>query len=191
MHATGCLRAEHRVIVGVLDCFEVALNRAAEAGCVRRGAFDPFIDFFRGFADRCHHCKEEGSLFPILEKSGIPREGGPIGVMLEEHEQGRRHVRAMAESLAAADKADPAAAHAFLSEGRQFLMLLRQHIDKEDQVLFRMADQVVQGGDLAQLTNSYRSAESESSYCDAFSRCRMIARELAAAYGVPNPGLAI
>jgi hypothetical protein len=54
--------------------------------------------FFRNFADRCHHSKEEDELFPKMVEHGIPKEGGPIGVMLMEHDQGRAFVRGMSEA---------------------------------------------------------------------------------------------
>ncbi len=99
MHPTECLRNEHQIILIVLSCFEIALARARQSGCVQQVEFEPFVEFFRGFADKCHHCKEEDRLFPCLERKGIPREGGPIGVMLYEHEQARKHVRTIAGTL--------------------------------------------------------------------------------------------
>ena len=53
------------------------------------------------FADKCHHGKEEDVLFPELEKAGIARQGGPIGVMLHEHVSGREFIRRMSEALPA------------------------------------------------------------------------------------------
>lgn len=180
MEATRNLREEHRLILQVLDSFETVLEEARTAGRVARAGWEPFVEFFQGFADRCHHCKEEGHLFPCLEQCGIPREGGPIGVMLYEHEQGRRLVRAIAERLDAADRGDGGAVQAVISNGQQFLDLLRNHISKEDQVLFNIADQVVQGPRLAGLTKEYRAAEADSAYCATVARCRDIAEKLCA-----------
>ena len=58
-----------------------------------------FIGFLKEFADKCHHGKEEGLLFPAMVAAGIPDKGGPIGVMLAEHTQGRQFIRDMEESL--------------------------------------------------------------------------------------------
>jgi hypothetical protein len=119
------------VILKVLDCFDIALQRARTSGAVSREVFEPFVDFFRGFADKCHHCKEEDRLFPCLEEKGIPREGGPIGVMLLEHQQGRQRVRTIADELESADAGDAVAIEAVLDQGQKFLELLRGHIDKK------------------------------------------------------------
>lgn len=182
---TKCLREEHQLILKVLDCFETAMEAAQQSGSVEREVFEPFLEFFRGFADRCHHCKEEDRLFPSLERAGIPREGGPIGVMLYEHELARESILAMSGFLAqAAD--DAAAATGFLDTGREYLNLLRAHISKEDNVLFNMADEVIQGPQLTVLTDAYREEESSAEYCDTLARCRAIADKLRAQYGTAN-----
>jgi len=186
MHATKCLRDEHQVILRVLDCFGDALTRSRESGEVSSEVFGPFLDFFRGFADKCHHCKEEDRLFPVLEDRGIPRDGGPIGVMLYEHQQGRMMVTEMAHRLEAADGGDAAAAKTLLDYGQTFLALLRQHIEKEDLILFGMADQVTQGEDLSQLLSAYREAEEEDGYAATYGRCFKIAERLAETYGKPK-----
>jgi hemerythrin-like domain-containing protein len=184
MDTTRCLREEHRVILKVLDCFEIALGRARRSGRVTREEFAPFIEFFQGFADRCHHCKEEDRLFPCLERCGMPREGGPIAVMLREHDLGRAHVRAVAESLPAADAGNGAAVQAVHDQGGRFLELLRHHIMKEDHVLFEMADQMVQGGERIALTQAYASAEGEQGYTSTLEACRRLAQDLMVKYGV-------
>ena len=104
MSATLCLREEHDVILKVLGFFDKALDQSAANGEVTHGVFDPFVEFFKGFADHCHHCKEENRLFPALEEAGMPREQGPIAVMLHEHQQGRVLVQHIATRLPAAGR---------------------------------------------------------------------------------------
>ena len=58
MSATKCLRDEHEIILGMIDCFEPALKQA-EASEISNEDLLAFVDFFQGFADMCHHCKEE------------------------------------------------------------------------------------------------------------------------------------
>jgi hemerythrin-like domain-containing protein len=178
MNATQTLREEHQLILTVLSSFQSALARARESRQISRAVFEPFLEFFRGFADRCHHGKEEDKLFPCLQRCGLPGDCGPIAVMLEEHQRGRFHVRSMAECLAAAESGDPAAVDAFLRHGAAFLDLLRDHIGKEDHVLFQIADEIVQGEVLSQLTNSYGDAERERDYEQTYQRCRGIADRL-------------
>lgn len=132
------LKGEHRVIEKVLDAMEKELDQAVD-----RGFFEKAIDFLRHFADGCHHTKEEDHLFPILESAGIPREGGPIGCMLHEHEQGRSLIAMIADNLAAAASGDAASIQNVRRAARSYIALLRQHIFKEDNVLFAIADQAL------------------------------------------------
>ena len=98
------------------------------------------VEFIRVFADKCHHGKEEELLFSAMEEAGIPKEGGPIGVMLTEHDVGRGYVRGMSEAVAKYKAGDHQASSAIVGNARNYIALLTQHIDKEDNVLYPMAD---------------------------------------------------
>ncbi len=183
MSATTCLRIEHEIILGMIDCFELAIKEA-ELGDISNDDLLSIVDFFQGFADTCHHCKEEDQLFPTLEQHGIPREGGPIGVMIHEHGIARRLVKAMAEQLEAHIVGDVSAMEHFIDHGRQYIDLMRGHIGKENPILFGMADQVVHGEALDALTKAYEEAASEDNYCETMKRCMAIADRLIEVYGV-------
>jgi len=101
------------------------------------------LDFFKGFVDRCHHSKEEDVLFPELERRGVSRQGGPIGVMLSEHEQGRGHVRELDASLGRLRDGDAGAAASIRELAVAYRHLLQQHIDKENHILFPLADRLL------------------------------------------------
>lgn len=149
--ATAELRHDHEIILRALAIAE-RLGRALRAGApVDRAGLAWLVDFFRTFADRCHHGKEEQHLFPALERRGIPRDGGPIGTMLHEHEEGRRLLRAMGS----ADDAEVAAA----IEG--YATLLRAHIAKENDVLFMLAEQVLAEPEQTALARSFEAVEQE------------------------------
>lgn len=185
-HPTHTLRDEHRVILKVLDCFEIALRRAGRAGVVAAAEFQPFVGFFRDFADRCHHCKEEDRLFPCLERCGLPHEHGPIAVMLHEHQIGRTHVRAIAAALGSAANGDEQAINAVIREGQAFVELLRNHILKEDQVLFQMADDMIPETERTHLANEYAQADGQQENRVSLTQCRDLAAELCTLYGVPR-----
>jgi hemerythrin-like domain-containing protein len=65
----------------------------------------------------------------------MPLEGGPLAVMLIEHEQGRHHLRTMTRALAGASRGDTEAVRVFAEHARSYARLLRQHMGKEDGVL--------------------------------------------------------
>lgn len=141
--ATGVLREEHQRILMVMGVLGRLLDAGAKRGVWDFDAMGDCVMFFRLFADACHHGKEEDLLFPELEARGIPREGGPIGVMLYEHQLGRQFVRAMKDALGPASGGDTEALSRLVEAGRGFIDLLTQHIHKEDHILFSMADRVM------------------------------------------------
>lgn len=161
MEATKVLMEEHRVIERVLAALETAALRLRSGEAISPAIFLQAAEFIKGFADGCHHKKEEGVLFPAMQAVGVPREGGPIGVMLAEHHEGREltsAMRAAAERLAGGD----AAARAELAQAAlDYVALLRQHIAKEDNVLFRLAEQVLQGPAQAEVSQAFERVEHE------------------------------
>lgn len=151
---TGMLRDEHQVILRVLGVFE-GLLREGDDGEWDFDGLERCITFFRAFADACHHGKEEDLLFPELESRGMSRAQGPIAVMLFEHKQGRALVGQMADALEPARAGDLAAVGRIENAGRAYIQLLRGHIHKEDNVLFEMADHMVDREACQQLCRNY------------------------------------
>ncbi|MDX1643329.1 MAG: hemerythrin domain-containing protein [Thermoanaerobaculia bacterium] len=148
------LKREHQVILRVIAVLEGLLDRQAAGEPPEVEALADCVTFFRLFADACHHAKEEDLLFPGLEQRGVPRDGGPIGVMLSEHRVARQLVGSMAAALERLPR-DPSAAHDVESAGRDYIELLRQHILKEDNVLFAIGDQVMSEDDQSTLAKSF------------------------------------
>jgi hemerythrin-like domain-containing protein len=122
------------------------------------------VGFLKEFADGCHHGKEEGILFPAMEKAGILNDGGPIGVMLHEHELGRERIRGMKAALERAATGDGAANEAFAretfaSEAEGYIELLRQHIEKENKILFPMGEKALSAETLERLYGLFEDHE--------------------------------
>jgi hemerythrin-like domain-containing protein len=191
MKPTEILSGEHRVIEKVLECLETMADL-----CENRGTLDfqdaaDAISFFQTFADRCHHGKEEAHLFPAMEAKGYSREGGPTGVMLHEHEQGRILIRRMAARLAAASDGDRGAQAEFIEAAREYVELLRQHIQKEDHCLFAMADRAFDDQDQQRLLDAFERVEREHAGEGTHEKYLQLARILAYRYNVAgdSPGV--
>jgi len=187
MKATEILTNEHHVIEQVLNCLEAIVRLAKSTGRLDRQSAEDAVAFFRNFADRCHHGKEETHLFPALEANGFPREGGPTGVMLHEHERGRALVRGMDEQLAAAAAGDPAAVGHFLANAEGYLVLLREHIYKEDHVLFQLADRAFTAEDQQRLLDAFQQVEAEEMGAGTHEKYLKLAQDLAHRLGVVDP----
>jgi hemerythrin-like domain-containing protein len=157
MKPTEELKHEHQVILLVLAGAERLAGRSGEADLAQTGEM---IEFFVNFVDRCHHAKEEKHLFVRMEERGIPHDG-PIRVMLDEHDQGRRLVAAMKERLSAALAGSGAATEALRADLIAYARLLRSHIDKEDNILYPMADSVFTSEDQRGLEEAFKKVESE------------------------------
>jgi hemerythrin-like domain-containing protein len=186
MKPTDVLMLEHRVIEQVLDCLERMTDACAANDRLDGASARQALDFFRHFADGCHHHKEEGSLFPMLEARGFPREHGPTGVMRTEHEAGRWH---LAEMRVAVDGAEAGAAEAvekFLRHARSYLRLLREHIHKEDHCLFPKADQALSRSDQEAVLAGFGRTETEHVGAGEHEHYLQVADELAARWGVPR-----
>ena len=161
MTVTEELTTEHRAIERMLAVLESAAGRLEAGERVRPDVFREALDFVRNFADRCHHGKEEENLFPRLEELGVPREGGPLGVMLSEHDEGRAFIGAIAAAVDAYEGGDEAAGRTIARNAGGYVGLLRGHIQKEERVLFPMADQVLSADDQRSLEESFERIETE------------------------------
>ena len=153
-HPVDILMAEHRVIERVLRALELRMQDLDQRPFPYEFVMQA-LDFFRNFADGCHHAKEEELLFPLLEQRGIPREHGPVGCMLREHVQGRKCLAEIRANVDAARDGSADASAAVRAAALDYVGLLRQHIDKEDNILFQMAIRALSPEDERQLAERF------------------------------------
>jgi hemerythrin-like domain-containing protein len=170
---TDVLRDEHHLILTALATLERAADRLAGGGTLPGGWWERMLDWLRTFADRNHHAKEETSLFPAIVKAGVPAEDGPISVMLEEHVRGRALIQAMA-SAEAGER---------LAKAREYVSLLRDHIAKEDDVVFPLADSVLDERAVAAVAREFEAVEVERGRDASPDHAEMVVKALGAALG--------
>lgn len=178
MEGTKQLMEEHRIIEGVLNGLETAAARLRSGLPVRPGFFVDAADFIKGFADGCHHQKEEGKLFPAMESAGVARQGGPIGVMLAEHDEGRRLTRAMREAAEQLEAGQTQAKDQIVASAESFVTLLRLHIAKEDRILFPMAEQVLNPDRQEAISKAIAQLSREQTSTGAYDRYLALAQAL-------------
>lgn len=141
MEAIETLMTEHRLIERVIEALNAFADGASRKTTDERDELGRFVTFIRELADGVHHGKEEEVLFAALVEAGFPRQGGPVGVMLGEHAEGRRLVamlRGLAEQPAPWNAADR---QLLVEASGGYGALLRAHIHKEDAILYPMAEQ--------------------------------------------------
>jgi hemerythrin-like domain-containing protein len=143
MEATDILIAEHRIIERVLSALETQARRLQAGTPVRPGFFLDATSFFRNFIDGCHHRKEEESFFIAMMDAGLSNQTGPIASILAEHEQGRESTRAMEKAARALAGGQSSARDDLTRTTLEYVALLRQHIRRENNLLFKMAEQLI------------------------------------------------
>lgn len=159
--ATRILREEHDAILGMLDALEAAAHRAEAGHPIPPHILTDLQEFFTLFADRCHHGKEEELLFPLLERKGVPNAGGPLHCMLTEHDDGRALVKAMAANAEGCTNGDSSARMAWAQAARGYANLLRNHIWKENEILFRLAERLMSTEEQAELAEQFTKVEEQ------------------------------
>ena len=157
-NVTQLMVDEHRLILRVIALVE--RNTALmEQGRFRDWQFFlDAVDFIRNFADRFHHAKEEDVLFVALVNNGMPEKQSPIEAMHIEHEQGRAHVRAL-EDAAERAQAGEAEIPVIAANARAYATLLRGHIDKEDTILYPLAERILPEDVRPGMLEAYAQAE--------------------------------
>ncbi|MGD2186040.1 MAG: hemerythrin domain-containing protein [Desulfobacterales bacterium] len=156
------LRMEHNAVQMTLRILEKIcqqLDKSKENLHIQH--LDQLLAFFKVFVDKCHHGKEEELLFPALENIGVGNKGGPIAVMLDEHQKGREYVQTMNAALAQYTKEDRTAADEFVKTAREYINLLEQHIDKENNVLFPLAEKHLSEQERVRLSEGFERIETE------------------------------
>lgn len=173
---TDVLRHEHDVVLVVVQAME---DEAASlrAGDVHGDRIAQMVDFTRNFTDACHHAKEEHVLFPLLE-SKVQGAGGPVSVMLSEHEAGRAAVRAIQTALPSLDESREARDSA-AENLAAYAQLLRLHIRKENEILFPLAERSLGEDDKRRLAAEFERVEAEETGEGVHERYHELAHQLA------------
>lgn len=183
MRPTEELVHEHEVITLVLKAVTIEAGRLKNTGGVDPGLVEKMLDFFRNFTDKCHHAKEEKHLFPLLERRGMSRDKGPVGVMLAEHDEGRRLVANISGLLPAAAQGAGEAVLSLSDSLAAYASLLENHIAKENGVLFPLADQMLTPEDQAALEAAFEKVEREETGAGVHEKYHALAHEISGSLG--------
>ncbi len=156
--STESLRRDHALIEKVLKAMWATIPLLQSGKTIPEPVISQVIDFTKNFTDVCHHGKEENSLFPELEKKGMPKESGPIAVMLMEHTMTRKLAARMEDSskeyLRSGD------AKQLITDMQEYINHVVQHIWKENNRLFEMAEMALRN-DVERMNGELASAEAE------------------------------
>jgi uncharacterized protein len=152
------LVAEHEMIERAMEVLKANLDKVS-AGKYDKVQTGRAIDFLLEFGDKIHNIKEEKFLFPLMGKRGAPTEGGPIGVMLLEHDLERTLLVKMQMALDTLESVAADEKETFVKEGLEYLTIRAEHIWKENDILYNMARQILTEDDVAYLLEEFQSSD--------------------------------
>ncbi|MHA2364284.1 MAG: hemerythrin domain-containing protein [Candidatus Hodarchaeales archaeon] len=155
MNAIKILIEEHDSILEMINILQHVCTKLDDGNDIDPDILSKMVKFIKVYADGTHHGKEEDLLFVEMEKAGIHKQGGPIGVMLSEHVIGRNFVKGMEEAISAIKSGEEKSKVAFVENAMGYINLLTDHINKENNVLFVMAEQALSKEKIKDLTNKF------------------------------------
>jgi len=155
------LKDEHEGIKIMLSIMEKISNDLEKGKDLNIEHYAKIIEFIKGFADKCHHGKEEDILFPAMVNHGIPKEDSPIAVMLKEHQLGRGYIKSLSSAFDEYKDGNKLAINNIISSSMNYVELLKNHIEKENNVLFMLADKVLNEAEQDEIFDAFEKLEVE------------------------------
>lgn len=149
--ATQDLENDHVYILRLIDVMERMVMNCS----IDFGHMESVVYLIRNYADGFHHAKEENLLFPLMVTKGFSNEQGPVSVMLHDHEEGRNFVKGMSDGIDKFKEGDSSELPEIYRNMQSYIDLLRAHIEKENNVLFKMADRVLSSSEQTELLNEF------------------------------------
>ena len=188
MEAIESLMSEHRIIERGIDALAAFADEELRRSTDDKQELGRFVEFIREFADACHHGKEEDILFKAMVEAGFPSQGGPIAVMLHEHDVGRAFVKRLADLAAQAAPWSAPDREALAEAAHGYASLLRQHIQKEDSILYPLAEQRLPPPVMERVDRECARYEEEKTGAGEHERLHRLAEDLVARHAPASRG---
>ena len=161
-NVTRVLIDEHHLILRMITLVEKHTAQMEEGNFRNWRFFLDAVDFIRNYADRFHHAKEEDVLFIELVKNGMPEKQSPIEAMHMEHDQGRMFVCSLEEAAEKALAGETGQLPVIAESTKGYAELLRAHIDKENNILYPLAERVLPEEVRPGMLQAYDKAEAKT-----------------------------
>lgn len=161
MKATENLKQEHESIKMMLKIIEQIVISHKNTKTLNKEHFEWVLEFLKGFVDKCHHGKEEEILFPALVEHGMSKNAGPVAVMLYEHQQGRNLVKTLSTAFEEFENEVNQSVDTIISGSESYVDILRNHIEKENDILFMMSDRILSDIEQSAIFNAFENLEEE------------------------------
>ncbi|WP_350342453.1 hemerythrin domain-containing protein [Proteinivorax tanatarense] len=177
MNAIELMIEEHKVIKKVLSAIRAASITLLDSNKVDYDFFTNAIDFVRNFADKHHHGKEEEMLFYLMHKHLSEEDvKEPLSGMYAEHDLGRLFISNLEYALENHQNGNNGARVDIIANAIAYTDLLKRHIDKEDNAIFKFALRSLDDHTIEELNSTVEKYEKEKS--DTVKRYHQMAADL-------------
>jgi PAS domain S-box-containing protein len=156
---TELLMTDHETTERVFDAFDRALSGPNPPSTA---IVADAVEYFTEYVERCHNHKEEDHLFPLLETSGMPREGGPLGVMVIDHRRSEAALAALRDAAGDYTGGNQEALSALRETFSEYSGVLKEHFWKENDILFPMARRILDDKDDARVLEGIAEVEARA-----------------------------
>jgi len=161
MGPTEELRKEHGIIMRLFVVLQSIGGMIDRHDTAMEAHLEQIMEFLTVFVDRCHHGKEEEILFPELVASKIPDEGEMVRVLVSEHLAGREMMEEMRRALDRRKQHVDEASSEFADVSNRYVTLFRQHIRRENGILFPAVNERLSPDRQAQISKGFQKLEHE------------------------------
>ena len=162
MKPTGPLMIEHRLIERIFVVVHKQAQLAVEKKQIDPVFLDTAVDFIRWYADKTHHGKEEAILFRDVAKKDMTAEHRRLmQELIEEHDFGRRTVSRLVEAREQYVRGDDQALGVILNIAETLVHFYREHIRKEDKLLYPACMEYLDEGEQAAMLQEFTEADSK------------------------------
>jgi DUF438 domain-containing protein len=162
------LMDDHSIIEKALVIFERQLEKSKK----NWSAISTLLDVLWDYGETCHNMKEEKVYFPLLLERGMPPQG-PVAVMLAEHQKERDYLNKL-KSLLPEAKQNKELEQEFSNIFGEYSALTKDHIWKENDILYPMGRKFVQPDDVPYLATEFKRIEQESLGVGAYTRYKTL-----------------
>ncbi len=157
MKPIGPLMVEHRLIERMVSVLSREHGRIKSEEEADTGLLLTGVDFFRTYADRTHHGKEEDIFFRELGKKDL-EEGlrRTMGELVEEHRWARGKVRELESAARRYSPGDRSVTEEIIPVLEELVLFYPAHIEKEDKRFFFPAQEYFGKDEQAAMLDEFR-----------------------------------
>lgn len=153
---TQILTDEHKNILKVINALSAKCDELEGGAEIDKEFFAKAVSFIKNYADKFHHAKEEDILFREMRAAGDKLHCSPMDQMLFEHDEGRKFVKGLEDAIEKGDR------KGVEENARGYAGLLQDHIWKEDNILYPMADEALGEETQTKMIEEFSKVEEEN-----------------------------